>query len=155
MNRLDLSDWANVAEIGAATGVIVSLIFVGLELRNNTEATEAATREAINQKDIQFLSLKIDPSVLAVAHANRLAGEELSFLEDTQLIAEQYINFVNFEHTFRQYQSDVISLEEWLRHENIVRIVIQGSPHSQRMWGYYRETFVPDFQVLVDGYLPK
>ena len=30
MTRFSLSDWANVAEIGAATGVIVSLIFVGL-----------------------------------------------------------------------------------------------------------------------------
>ena len=153
MAKLGLSGWANVAEIGAAAGVIISLIFVGLELRSNTEATEAATREAINQKDIQFLSLKIDSSVLAVANAKRLAGEELSFLEDTQLIAEQYINFVNFEHTFRQYQSGVISSDEWQRHENIVRKVIQGSPYSQRMWGYYRETFVPDFQVLVDGYL--
>ena len=46
MAKFGLSDWANVAEIGAAIGVIVSLLFVGLQLQSNTEATEAATREA-------------------------------------------------------------------------------------------------------------
>jgi hypothetical protein len=35
MAKLGLSDWANVAEIGAATGIVISLIFVGLELRSS------------------------------------------------------------------------------------------------------------------------
>ena len=88
MAKYGLSDWAHVAEIAAATGVVISLIYVGLELRSNTEATQAATREAINQKDMQFLSLRLDSSLLARAHAKRLKGEELSFLEESQLIQE-------------------------------------------------------------------
>jgi hypothetical protein len=32
MAKYGLSDWANVAEIAAAAGVVFSLIYVGLEL---------------------------------------------------------------------------------------------------------------------------
>ena len=77
MTKFGLSDWANVAEIGAAIGVIVTLIFVGFELRSSTEATEASTREAINRKDLAFLSLQIDSSVLAIANTKRRNDEEL------------------------------------------------------------------------------
>ena len=153
MAKYGLSDWANVAEIAAATGVVISLIYVGLELQSNTEATQAATREAINQKDMQFLSLRLDSSVLARAHDKRINGEELSSLEETQLIQEDYVNFVSFEHTFRQYQKGVITQDEWLRHENIVRIQIQGYEYSKLMWEYHHETFTPEFQELVNGFL--
>ena len=153
MAKFSLSEWANVAEIAAATGVVISLIYVGLELQSNTEATQAATREAINQKDMQFWSLRLDSSLLARAHAKRLKGEELSFLEESQLIQEDYVNFVSFEHTFRQYQKGVITQDEWLRHENIVRIQIQGYEYSKLMWQDHHETFTPEFQELVNGFL--
>jgi hypothetical protein len=86
MAKFGLGDWANVAEIFAATGVIISLIFVGLQLQSNTEATEAATREAINQKDMEYLSLRLDSSVLATANAKLDNGEALSPLEESQFV---------------------------------------------------------------------
>ena len=152
MSKFSLSDWANVAEIGAATGVIVSLIFVGLQLRSNTEATEAATREAINQKDMEYLSLRLDSSVLARAHAKRENGEALSPLEESQRVHEEYVNFVAFEHSFYQYEKGGLEPEEWLRHENIVRHQIQGSRYAQIMWARYHHHFTPEFQRLVDSF---
>ena len=45
MNR-KLSDWASVAEIVAAVGVILSLIFVGLQISDGNRETRAATIQA-------------------------------------------------------------------------------------------------------------
>jgi len=152
MSKFSLSDWANVAEIGAATGVIVSLIFVGLQLRDNTEATEAATREAINQKDMEYLSLRLDSSVLAHAHAKLENDEVLSPLEESQLVHQEYVNFILFEHSFYQYKKGALEPEEWRRHENIVRLQIEGSRHAQVMWARHHHTFTPEFQRLVDSF---
>ena len=152
MAKFSLSEWANVAEIGAATGVIVSLIFVGLQLQSNTEATEAATREAINQKDMEYLSLRLDSSVLAGAHAKRENGEALSALEESQLVHEEYVNFILFEHSFYQYKKGALEPDEWRRHENIVRLQIEGSSHAQIMWARQQHTFTPEFQKLVDSF---
>lgn len=152
MAKLDLSDWANVAEIAAAIGVIISLIFVGLQLQSNTEATQAATREAINHKDMAYLSLRLDSSVLATAHAKLNNGEALSPLEESQLVHQEYVNFVSFEHSFYQYRKGALELEEWLRHENIVRLQIQGNDQAQKMWAQKRHTFSQPFQKLVDSF---
>ncbi len=153
MTKFRLSDWANVAEIGAATGVIISLIFVGLQLQSNTEATEAATREAINQKDLEFLSLRMDSSVLARAHAQLENGEDLSSLEESQLVHQEYVNFISFEHSFYQYRKGVLEPDEWLRHRKIVQLQIEGFLYSRTMWARSRNTFTPEFQELVDSFI--
>ena len=153
MAKFGLGDWANVAEILAATGVIISLIFVGLQLQNNTEATEAATRAAINQKDMEYLSLRLDSSVLATANAKLDNGEALSPLEESQLVHQEYVNFISFEHSFYQYRKGVLEEEEWLRHENIVRLQIERSSHAQIMWARKRHTFTTPFQELVDPFV--
>jgi hypothetical protein len=153
VTKFGLSDWANVAEIGAATGVIISLIFVGLQLQSNTEATEAATREAINQKDLEFLSLRMDSSVLARAHAKLENGEELSSLEESQLVHQEYVNFISFEHSFYQYRKGVLEPDEWLRHRKIVQLQIEGFLYSRTMWVRSRNTFTPEFQELVDSFI--
>ena len=155
MTKLSLSDWANLAEIGAAAGVIVSLVFVGLQLQSNTEATEAATREALNRKDMQFLSLRLDSSVLAGAHAKLENGVELSPLEESQLVHQEYVNFISFEHSYYQYRKGILEPEEWLRHRKIVRLQIEYFPYSRTMWARNRDTFTSEFQELVDGFSPK
>ena len=44
--KLKLSDWASIAEIIAAIGVIFSLIFVGLQINKGNQETRAATNQA-------------------------------------------------------------------------------------------------------------
>jgi hypothetical protein len=153
MTKLGLSGWANVAEIGAATGVMISLIFVGLELRSNTEATEAATREAVLQVGIEYLSLRVDSAVLARAHAKGRNGEELSPLEEYQLDHEQFINFIGFAHSHYLYQHGFLDADKWLRHRGIVERMIENNRHSQIMWESKRDQFTPGFQELVDSFI--
>jgi hypothetical protein len=153
MTKLGLSGWANVAEIGAATGVMISLIFVGLELRSSTEATEAATREAVLQVGIDYLSLRIDSAVLARAHARRRNGEELSPVEEYQLEHEQFINFIGFAHSHYLYQHGFLDSDKWLRHRDIVERMIEDSRLTQVMWESKRDQFTPEFQALVDGFV--
>jgi len=44
--KMKLSDWASIAEIIAAVGVILSLIFVGLQINEGNQETRAATLQA-------------------------------------------------------------------------------------------------------------
>ncbi len=151
MTKIGLSDWAKVAEIGAATGVIISLIFVGLEIQSNTEATEAATRESVLQVGMEYLSLRVDSSVLAKAHTKLRSGEDLSPDEEYQLEHEAYINFIGFAHSYYQYQQGFLDSNAWLRRKNVIRLVINGYPHNRNMWEGKREQFEPEFQELVDS----
>ena len=150
MSNDRLQKWALIAEVIGAVAVVVSLIFVGIELRSNTEATRAATREAINQKDIDFLSLRLDSSVIAQAMSKMQNGESLSQLEESQLIAQQYVNFMIFEHTFYQFTEGVLDDNDWARHENIARLNIQNNEYAQSMWEQSHDTFTPEFREVIE-----
>ena len=153
--KIQLSELASLAEITAAFGVIVSLIFVAFELKSNTEATEAATRAAINQRDLDFLALSIDSSVLANAMTKAQSGEDLSALEESQLVRQEFVNFVLLEHSFYQYRKGLLEEAEWLRHRNIIEDQMKHWPHSRAMWERRHIAFTPEFQRLVDSLVPK
>jgi hypothetical protein len=51
-----LADWASVAEIIGAFAIVVSLIFVGLQVKDNTLATQAATQQQSLAFEFQILA---------------------------------------------------------------------------------------------------
>jgi hypothetical protein len=48
---MKLSEWAAVAEVMGAIGIIATLIFVGTEIQQNTEAIRTSTVQAIADQD--------------------------------------------------------------------------------------------------------
>ena len=52
--NLKLSDWSSIAEIVAAIGVILSLLFVGQQLQEGNRETRAATVQAALDSEIAF-----------------------------------------------------------------------------------------------------
>ena len=51
-----LSDWASIAEIIAAIGVVFSLIFVGLQVNEGNQETRAATNQATADAEAHMIA---------------------------------------------------------------------------------------------------
>ena len=51
-----LAEWASVAEIIGALAIVVSLVFVGLQIRANTRATQNATYQQSVGYEIEILN---------------------------------------------------------------------------------------------------
>ncbi len=47
MSKLRLSDWANIAEVIGAVAVVVSLTYVGVQVRENTREIRATNRQQL------------------------------------------------------------------------------------------------------------
>jgi hypothetical protein len=45
--KLSLSDWANIGEVIGAIGVVISLVYVGVQIRENTEEMRAMNRQQL------------------------------------------------------------------------------------------------------------
>jgi len=54
MNNESLSKWASIAEIIAAVGVILSLIFVGFQLNEGNRESRATTIQAATDSELLF-----------------------------------------------------------------------------------------------------
>ena len=108
---MDLSDWASIAEIIAAIGVMLSLIFVGFQIRGGTQEARAATVQAASDAEAFFIATVVNHS----STWNKVvSGEPLESGEETR----RGINLYNFlivetENRYHQYQSGYLDSQAW------------------------------------------
>jgi hypothetical protein len=63
---MTLSDWANIGQVIAAVAVVVSLIFVGLQVRQNTKSSQAATLQLNADYWLNYITAIADPKFSSV-----------------------------------------------------------------------------------------
>ena len=84
MSRLRLSDWANIAELVGGVAVVISLIYVGVQIRANTEEIRAANRQQLISRAGNATSNAASSPELAAALSKASVGESLSPVELSQ-----------------------------------------------------------------------
>ena len=75
-NRSDVTE--KVGKAVAAAGVIASLIFVALEIRQNTEAVQGATIQAVSQQSMDLVFVGLDNPEIREAFNSSVRGDSLS-----------------------------------------------------------------------------
>ncbi len=64
MRKLSLSEWANIAEVVGAAAVVVSLIYVGVQVGENTAEMRATNRQQLVGRAHQAtISFALDPGL--------------------------------------------------------------------------------------------
>ena len=103
----------SLGETIAALGVIGSLIFVGLEVRQNTAATEGATLQAISDMHTRLLlEGGSDPTFMELIDRVLIQGHVRADFrtEETLRLNRYYIAFLShLENTYLQYRAGVVS----------------------------------------------
>ena len=124
-----------IGEAFAALGVIGSLIFVGLEIRQNTAATEGATLQSISDMHTALLlEGGDDPEFMELFSRVLLQGHGVSDFEPAQALRlnRYYIAFLShLENTYLQHRAGVVSDEVFESYgwRNLLWI----TPHFQEM----------------------
>ena len=54
MANRDLESWARIAEIVGAFAIVVSLVYVALELRESNRILQVSSRQALSEQDLRF-----------------------------------------------------------------------------------------------------
>ena len=137
-----LSDWGVIAEIVSAVAVTLSLIFVGLQIRDNTVATRAATYQDTVAYDIGNLrAFGESPETATVFYTlrddpNSLEGGE--FLQGRTLFTA---SIRHMENLYLQHEVGMLSDEAWATHEPLIRTWIQSPGFEILMSGGNERTF--------------
>jgi hypothetical protein len=145
-----------VAEVVTSVGVIVSLVFVGYEVRQNTAATRAGTQQAVyasvreatdalmaNDRLIAILTEAEQDSTLYV---DGRGSPDESLLSLFQL--SQMNEIENAYYQAEQGTLDSAIWPGWLGHIN----ELAGSPVFRHYWARHRVRFsLPGFVSLMDS----
>ena len=151
MTQSRLSVFSDAAQIISALGVVVSLLYVGYEIRQNTGAPRAATRQAVAETDLAFVAGPLDPALLARAESKRVTGQELTGAEELVLYERQHLNFRVFENAHYQFEIGLLEAEVWGRHLRIIESRLTTDPFAAAMWASNARFFTESFRAVVDS----
>jgi len=144
-----LSNWASIAEIIAAIGVIVTLIFLIVGIRENTEITRVTAfdrnMESVNQ---WRLELAKDPELARIWRSRRdLAG--LSEDDQLRLVMLHGSLWGIYEKSYYAREYGLLGQAEWSRFETTMcRQINSMNPES---WSPMTVTLTPQFVSYAEG----
>ena len=108
-------------EIAAAGAVGVGLVFVGLELKQNTEAVQSATLQGmIDSSQEYLLLLASDPELNRIYRQGVADPDSLSEGDASQFFFLIPAQWMRFQNAFLQWQRGTMSDEDWVFYENFI-----------------------------------
>ena len=116
--KLKLSEWASIAEILGAIAVVISLIFVGLQINEGNRESRASTVQAALDSEMLFQTHILSHTDIWLKIQN---GEPLNDeIEIRKAIILYNMNMTLNENRFEQYKSGYLETEPPLESNGIV-----------------------------------
>jgi hypothetical protein len=156
MKKLALSELALAAEILGSAAVVVTLIFLVLATRENTNAIQAQTYQALTSdlNALRFTSATSEMSDIFV----RLAAEGVDALSDTDRMRLQFsaeAKWGVYENAFFSRNRGVLGEDEWSRFESAIcrNLVIDKWlwESNDTQWGSLSRNLTPIFRDYVES----
>ena len=111
MNRDSLSKWTSISEMAAAVGVILSLVFVGLQINEGNRETRAATLQSATDSE---MSLQSQLLRYADVFQKINSGEPLEEGAETRTGIVLYkMVMTEYENRFNQLQAGYFDAAKW------------------------------------------
>ena len=137
-----------IGEMLGAIGVIATLLYLSVQIRQNTRAIRGSTLNAVTQHQ-QFelrWSAEIGPSIRKAIHT----PDEMSEDDVWQVSEMLTAFFVARQNEFSQYTQGLLAKEDWTSRESIIRVTL-GMEWAQHWWRTYgKDTFTTEFVEMVD-----
>jgi hypothetical protein len=146
---------AAVAQIVASLGMIVTLFYLALQIRQNTRATRAATYQSVTTHITSANALiagSPDLAALVDKAAEGLSG--LSLVERTRFdgVASGY--FRHYDAVYYHFRIGALEREQWEGFERYLRLGLAW-PGVSAWWSENRAYFSSHFVSLVDGLIER
>lgn len=140
-----LSGWT---ELVGVVGVIASLVFVGVEIRQNTQAVRGATYQSLTESSMELLfRVADDPEVGAQIDAWG-AGAELDPVTRSKVEALVTAYLRHLENAYYQMEEGTLRpefLENWSGNPTF------GLPHFGVFWERRKRAFGSEFQSYFES----
>ena len=138
----------------ANIGVIGSIIFLGLEMQQNTEMTQSQTRNSIVENQLSVYEKMIENPELFDIADKRSANLDVADAERQQLHVFILSQLRIWENEFYQYQIGLYAAEEFDARK-IWWGKIMRRPVNLQTWRVEQETFYPDFRIYMNELLDE
>ncbi|NCF20023.1 MAG: hypothetical protein GWP63_17450 [Haliea sp.] len=137
MNEISLTDLGNLGEFVGAIAVVASLIYVGIQLRQNTAAIKITTAQAFTDTwNVFFRGLR------GTSHLKE--GELVQFYA---FLSQAFTTYQSF---FIQRQKGVVDEGSWTSYVQAI-IDLMSSKGVREYWEFRHHWYTEEFQDYVNS----
>jgi len=140
---------ASIAEIAGAVAVVISLIYVGLQVRQNTAAIQSATAQAVHDNYAAwYINLSNDPALNDLVIKGLQDYLALNSTEKARFI-DTFMAFLSYsQNAFYQWKQGSLPPQLWLGWESLIMNLV-GTPGGKEFWRERGYTFGSEFRDYV------
>ncbi len=149
--EFNLSESAQIAEIISAFAIVLSLFFVGFQLRDNAKATRSATaNSSIASLSAWYAGIGLSEQASVNYYTGITDPDALSQEEWIQFVMGLHAAFLNFQNSY--YLAAEGTLDHEIRNSlTAAMAAVKAQPGFLRYWQQRKSIFFPEFQEYVDG----
>lgn len=139
-----------IAEIFSSIAIVVTIVYLAIEIRQNAEATGAEVRQEILASDQQLLAMLTDDPQLSLIWYRETLTDEEKVRIGYFLITHLRMRESNWLH----YRNGIIGEESWALYRRSLKVALSGR-QSRRWWNNYgvERIFDPGFIAMVNEML--
>ncbi|MDX1403992.1 MAG: hypothetical protein R3192_05620 [Woeseiaceae bacterium] len=142
---------ASLAEIVAAVGVMISIIYLAIQVsQSNTEAqlqTHNDTLALMHSPIEQFLA---QPDLAEIVRTGGISPDELSEADWFRFGYYYLMQFNMYDFLYFAYLDGTAVSQLWIGTDNSWRHIFRNEPGVRRAWREWRHAFADPFQSYVD-----
>ena len=152
---MTLSDLANLGQVIGAIAVVISLIYVAMQIRQNTNAVRSATAQTVHEHFAKWYHLVAADDELAQIVANGLRDYgSLSEQERVRFIAA-FMSFLSYsQNAFLKWREGLLASPLWLGWELVIMNLV-CAPGGKVFWKDRAYMFGDEFRRYIEGEVMK
>ena len=151
---MSLSDLASVGSFVSGVAVLVSLIYLSLQVRQNTHAHRASAHQDRLNFVKEFLGRITDPSMASVYLRGLSADGEMSEVEFTQYRALMHGWFLGMSEIVWLYERGVLDADRYAGSMEALRGYLLY-PGCRAVWQVINPVMPPSFRALVENIIAE
>ena len=142
-----------IGEVAGAIGVIATLIYLAVQIRQNTMSIIGATLDAISER--KKYELRWSSDIATAFRKSLMDPDTLTENESWQVTEWMTACFVARQNEYFQFKHGLIDAESWAASEKIIRMVL-GSDWHRNWWQQFApNAFTESFVTLVETVIEK
>lgn len=145
-----ISDWLQVVGM---FGVIASLLFVGLQMKQTQEIALSSTYQARSDATVETLISAIASPAFLSATSKMYANKAADWTSQEAVAMEFYLgaDMTMFENNHQQYEMGFLGEEHWQRNLAELKCTLEYPEYRKLiMTWFYRESFMKIIKDIID-----
>lgn len=155
MKKLNLQDFESIAEVIGAVAIVVSLIYVGIQVSDSAVAVRSATANDTSAAMSQwYISVGSNEEATRILLDGMTDPETLNREETAQFVYMFHGLFLQYQAAYYVAEQGTLDIE---MRDFLVNTLagVREQPGFIKYWNQRRELFKPSFRTFVDDLIAK